>query len=242
MPTSTDRPSRRTGPRPGLTRERIVDAALELISADGLERLGMRPLAARMGVDPMSLYNHIPGKDALIGELQTRMAASLAVEPAGANALRRTLEQTTVSYRALALRYPDAFPLLFTRPLTTPGPRRPAEAVLETLRRAGCTPADAIQAMTVLFAFLNGYLLTEVANRPDLATRRLAGDPGPDAGMGGADGAFPRLAELAATAVDFDPDERFAEASAVVIDGLMRFVTDRRRTASPRTKRRDRHR
>ena len=47
-----------------LTRERILDAALRLVDEQGMAALSMRRLAAELGVDPMALYHHLPGKAA----------------------------------------------------------------------------------------------------------------------------------------------------------------------------------
>lgn len=58
------RPSR--GPRPGLSVERIVAAAIELADADGLAALSMRRVAERLGVGTMSLYTYVPTKAELI--------------------------------------------------------------------------------------------------------------------------------------------------------------------------------
>ncbi|MDT5111952.1 MAG: hypothetical protein QOE20_3842, partial [Mycobacterium sp.] len=56
-------PSRRAG---GLSRERIVAAAIELADADGLGALSMARLAERLGCGTMSLYRHVANKDELV--------------------------------------------------------------------------------------------------------------------------------------------------------------------------------
>src|SRR5580692_4793248 len=69
--------------RRALTRERVVAEALAIISADGASALGMRALAARLGVVPGALYRHVRGKeqlldfvlDAVLGEVDCRTGA-----------------------------------------------------------------------------------------------------------------------------------------------------------------------
>ncbi|AHH18038.1 putative transcriptional regulator, TetR family [Nocardia nova SH22a] len=57
-----------------LTRAAIVDTAIALADADGIEALSMRRIAERMGVGAMSLYRHIPNKDALLAEMTDEVA------------------------------------------------------------------------------------------------------------------------------------------------------------------------
>lgn len=56
----------RQRPRAGLSQDRIVAAAVELLDAEGLEALSMRTLAARMDTRATSLYRHVANKDELI--------------------------------------------------------------------------------------------------------------------------------------------------------------------------------
>ena len=73
-------------PRPPLTRERIVRAALELVDRSGLDALTMRRLGAALGVEAMSLYKHVPNKRAILDGIRELLiadfAASLPIEPA----------------------------------------------------------------------------------------------------------------------------------------------------------------
>ena len=59
-------PRRRAAGAERLSRERIVAAAIELADRDGIDSLSMRKLAQQLGVDPMSLYNHVSDKDDLL--------------------------------------------------------------------------------------------------------------------------------------------------------------------------------
>jgi AcrR family transcriptional regulator len=78
--------SRRTrGPKPGLTVERIVRAAIEVADAEGLAALSMRRVADQLGVGTMSLYTYVPGK----AELIDVMLDAVHAEPEAARARRR---------------------------------------------------------------------------------------------------------------------------------------------------------
>src|SRR5688572_5528682 len=69
-PTLSTRPTRRARARPGLTRERVLHAALQIVDSEGLDALSMRRLAAELGVQAMSLYSHLADKKALLDGLQ----------------------------------------------------------------------------------------------------------------------------------------------------------------------------
>ena len=58
--------ARNTSPRPPLTRERILQAAVRLADQKGLDALTMRRLGTELGVEAMSLYKHIANKDEIL--------------------------------------------------------------------------------------------------------------------------------------------------------------------------------
>ena len=74
--TSCPSPKRPRHRRTALTRERIVELALEIIDEDGLEAMNMRRLAADAGVKPMSLYHHFPNKRAILDAVGEKIAAA----------------------------------------------------------------------------------------------------------------------------------------------------------------------
>ncbi|MGB7962047.1 MAG: TetR family transcriptional regulator [Propionicimonas sp.] len=69
--------------RTPLSRDRVLAAAMKLVDAEGIPALTMRRLAADLGVEAMSLYHHVPGKErlldglteAVLGEINTAVAA-----------------------------------------------------------------------------------------------------------------------------------------------------------------------
>ena len=107
----TDAP---TTTREPLTRERVVEAALAFIDAHGVDALSMRKLGSELGVEAMSLYNHIPSKAALIDAvtelLYSEVLDSYDPQPDW------TWEQRTRSiahvYRQVALSHAESFSLM----------------------------------------------------------------------------------------------------------------------------------
>ncbi|MFE9401222.1 TetR/AcrR family transcriptional regulator C-terminal domain-containing protein [Streptomyces sp. NPDC006530] len=77
---------RRARPKAGLSRERVLDAALDLVDREGVASLTMRKLGAELGVEAMTLYHHVGNKgkllDALVGRVVRRAALGLPGGPA----------------------------------------------------------------------------------------------------------------------------------------------------------------
>src|SRR6202453_62735 len=159
---------RRAGSGSGkITREAVLAAALEIIDRDGVDALSMRRLARALDRDPMIIYRHAPGKDAVFDGVAETVLAQLEVDsadPDWAGQLRKVARR----FRALALAHPHVVPLIVTRPLATPlglrpvGPLRPLEDILTLLTRAGFGGPDALHIYRALFGFLHGHILDEL--------------------------------------------------------------------------------
>jgi TetR/AcrR family tetracycline transcriptional repressor len=183
---AADAPRRGRPPRgstPGLSRVRVLGEALALVDEEGVEEVSMRKLARRLAVDPMSLYNHVDNKDAILDGITELILAS-AEFPAPTSDLRTDLLELARAFRRAMLRHPRAAPLVLTRQLSSSQALAPTEIVLTTLRRAGLSPQDAVHAMRAMLAFLIGTLMREVS-------------AGPTFGAGDAEAIRSRRAELA---------------------------------------------
>src|SRR4051812_42212411 len=148
------------GSQPALSRERILQAALELADRDGLESLTMRRLAQELGVGAMSLYHHVPNKDELLGGM-IELVFSEIEPPAIGGDWKQALRRRALSTRAALGRHRWAVGLMESR--TTPGPAslRLHDAVLGCLREAGFSIELAIQAYSVQDAYIYGFALQE---------------------------------------------------------------------------------
>lgn len=140
--------------RAGLTREGVLRAALALADADGLDAVTMRRLAASLGVEAMSLYNHVPGKNELHAGLADLVWSDvdLAVDESDWRAALHRLCGS--AHRALL-----AHPWFFRLPLAAGGPARLAviDATLAHLERGGIPPATVFHALHVLDGHVYGY-------------------------------------------------------------------------------------
>lgn len=200
----------RRGGRAGLDRERVLRAALALIDRDGLDALSMRRLGAELGVEAMSIYNHVPDKEAILDGVCEVVLAELPA-PEGTGSWTARLRLGAIRFRELGLRHRNAFPLFATRPIGAHASSRAlAEATLAVLREAGFDAASAIMAYRTLVRYVLGFVLAEVAAAPH----------GRPAAAAAPDPAHPLFAEMLAGLEDDDPEALFTFGLDVLLAGL----------------------
>src|SRR2546429_6229625 len=130
-------PARRGAePRTPLNRDRVLLAALALADAGGIESLSMRKLGESVGVEAMSLYNHVPSKADLLDGLIDLVFSEIEL-PSGAAGWRTAMRKRAIAIRAVPARHRWAIRLARPRTLPGPAPPRPPQAVLVGLRPAG---------------------------------------------------------------------------------------------------------
>jgi TetR/AcrR family transcriptional regulator, tetracycline repressor protein len=148
-----------------LSRPRILAAALELVDQDGLEALTMRRLAEGLKVDPMSLYNHVDGKDALLDGLAEALWNEVQL-PDGKQGWMEVLRGFATSLRQLAHAHPHAYGLLFGRGVLPLPALQAIDVALEALERAGLNREQAAEMIRTLVAYATGYALLELSAAP----------------------------------------------------------------------------
>jgi AcrR family transcriptional regulator len=204
--------ARRTqGVAAGLSGDRILAAAVALVDRDGLDRFGVRRLAHELGVDPMSIYNHVKGKAALLDAISEAVLAETATDtddaPEAWDAIARW---TAHRYRATAYRHPHVAPLLATRPQTSPPALAALERLVTAMRTAGMPDRVAADAPMILFSFINGYLLAVLSGGKGDGPTVPAIDPV----------RYPTMAALTPSMADFGSAAEFDRMLDAVIDGI----------------------
>lgn len=164
----TPRRGRPPRTQPRLTPNAIVRAAVALAEADGLDRLTMRGLARRLDVDAMSLYNHVPGRPALLDAITRHVLTGIEL-PAPTGHLGTDIRGAAHAFRAATLRHPNCASLVLTRQLSSPAGLAPVDAVLGILTRAGLSPERAVHAVRAVLAYLVGTLLRETTSGPEFS-------------------------------------------------------------------------
>src|SRR3954454_10230669 len=125
---------RRRGREPALHLDRVVAAAVELADAEGMAALSMRRLARELGVAPMTLYGHVPGKGELADLMHDAVLAELYRDDEPAGNWRARLDTVARANFQLFRRHPWAVDLAGGRP--PPGPQRMRKREIE-LRAVG---------------------------------------------------------------------------------------------------------
>jgi AcrR family transcriptional regulator len=146
--------------RAPLSRERVLHAAVALADAGGFESLTMRKLAKELGVEAMSLYNHVASKDDLLDGMVDLVFAEIEPPPPGAD-WKAAMRTRAVSTREALGRHRWAIGLMEGRTSHGPANLRLHDAVLGCLRSAGFSLAMTVHAYSALDAYIYGFALQE---------------------------------------------------------------------------------
>ncbi|MBV9291977.1 MAG: TetR family transcriptional regulator [Frankiales bacterium] len=133
-----------------LSRELILDTAFALADREGIESVTMRAVAAKLGVEAMSLYHHVPNKKAILDGV-VDLLVKVAALPTGPVTAEEWIRGAAAGLRALAQQHPRLVPLFSLRalPLDDPGSAAPFEAGIAAFCAAGHTLADAYANLQV---------------------------------------------------------------------------------------------
>jgi TetR/AcrR family tetracycline transcriptional repressor len=159
---------RRAG-QPTLTRERILAAALQLIDARGLEALSMRRLGAELGVDPMTVYHHLPGKDAVVRGVVARVFDEMPL-PVAHGPWRDRVRSWALTYRALAGAHPNlVLRIVSDAAAVAIAAERINAPLYAALEASGLAPEYASRVADVIVDYINGFVLAEASHGPTQA-------------------------------------------------------------------------
>ncbi len=214
----------RSHSRTPLTRERVLQAALALADDSGIESLTMRKLGEAVGVEAMSLYNHVAGKADLLDGLIDLVFSEIEL-PRAADSWQTAMRKRAIAIRAALSRHRWAIGLMESR--TSPGPAtlRHHDAVLGCLRNAGFPVELAAHAYSALDSYIYGFALQErglpfdtPGETSELAQAMMAQFPADE---------YPHLAELTVEHVlqpGYDYGSEYEFGLDLIIDGLDRAM------------------
>src|SRR3954454_7525 len=153
-------PQTAVAPRAPLSRGRVLRAGLALADEQGIESLTMRKLGKAVGVEAMSLYNHVANKDDLLDGMIDHVFGEIEL-PAAADGWRTAMRRRAIVTRAVLSRHGWAIGLMESR--TSPGPAtlRHHDAVIGCLREGGFSLELAAHAYSALDAYIYGFALQE---------------------------------------------------------------------------------
>lgn len=234
MPTNRGHPTTLGTPNGGtassrrrqLDRQTVLGAALDLVDAEGLERLSMRRLAGRLGVEPMAIYRYAPGKQALLRGVVDQVLEHLDLDAAVGPDVVENLRACAWDFRRVVLGHPRAYPIVVANVFSlsvaqrSPAGLRWFERLFTILDGAGLEPDEAALAYQSYTGFLFGSLVVEL--------RRVVEDPEePEPGLKLGlhrlpASSFPHLRRALPLLATIDPEQAFAGGLEMVLEGLLR--------------------
>ena len=161
-----------------LDRDRILRTAIALADEGGLDALTMRRLAQKLGVEAMSLYHHVRGKEDLVGGMVDVVVAEMEVADAEGD-WKEALRRSAISAHDVLGRHPWAPGLIMSPQAGGDARLRYMDGLLGALRRGGCSAVLTHHAYHALDSHIVGFALWQASmsftaeELPELATTFL---------------------------------------------------------------------
>jgi AcrR family transcriptional regulator len=205
--------------REPLTRAQVIEAALRVMDEEGLEAVSMRRVAREVGVEAMSLYNHVRDKDDLFdGVVERIMAEFRFPEEPGSGDWTSFGRAIALEWRALLKAHPNVVALFAHRhkPMRSMESLRPMEVALHALREMGLPVEDSVRAFQVIGGYIMGYVMMETGRMftpgegddTEAFARSLPADE------------LPCIAAALPFMADCDVDAQFEFGLDLMLDGL----------------------
>ena len=152
-----------TKQREKLSRDRVVEAALRIMDTEGLDALTMRRVGRELGVEAMSLYNHVRDKDDLLDGIREHVLSQF-VDPGIEGPWEERARNAARTWREVLRSHPNTLVLISESKDSgmTPGAIRPTEITLRLLRETGLPEDDAVKAFCAFGGFIIGFVMIEV--------------------------------------------------------------------------------
>jgi AcrR family transcriptional regulator len=206
-----------------LNKDRVLRAALGLADKNGIESLTMRRLGEKLGVEAMSLYNHVANKDEILDGMVDAVFSEIDM-PASETGWRTAMRRRATSAREALTRHSWAIGLMESRSNPGPATLRHHDWVIGSLRRAGFSIAMAAHAFSVLDGYIYGFTLQELSlpfrtseELEEVAESIFSQLPADE---------YPYFTEMAmehALKPGYDYGDEFEFGLDLILDGLERF-------------------
>jgi TetR/AcrR family tetracycline transcriptional repressor len=166
--------------RAKISREEILLSALALIDEDGVQGVSMRRLGHRLGVEAMSLYNHVRDKEAVLEGVIALLVQKVPIPKASDN-WRRDVSSFARGWRRVLSEHPRAGVLFASREVLTEDSREHIAFILRALSQAIPQVLDRIYAFVAIENFLFGHLVAQTNSIQDESAHFLSTLDIPDA-------------------------------------------------------------
>lgn len=205
---------RRRGRPPTIDREAVLETAIRLLDAEGVEALTMRRLASELGVSAMTPYRYVGSKDELLMVLVDRLAARLVYPPRPPDPRGVILVLWSTIYDSLA-QHPWVPEVLARRRLMAPSVLDAIEEIHKALRDAGLSIEASVRAYRLMWNFTLGSLLVRAGASSEgrSVQRELRGGPDPER--------YPMLAEAATAWAVAHGRDTYRDDLGALLDALL---------------------
>jgi AcrR family transcriptional regulator len=227
-----ERPSR--GPKPALTLDVVVDAAVGLADREGITALSMRKVAAELGVGTMSLYRYVPGKGELLDLMLDRVYApgdDLA-KMAGED-WRTAMERVGLTTYQLYRDHPWLLQVNQSRPLLGPNALLGFDVALAALDGLGLNSQERVGVISTLDAFITGIarhhvLLQQASEESGISDEAFWAAQTPVIETAMASGCYPHVFALSEDAFSMAAEQILTFGLTRLLDGVESYITHRR--------------
>lgn len=162
-------------PNPRLSVDRVLDAALAIIDADGLDKLSMRRLGAALGVDPMAVYHHVPNKRAIVAAVVRRVLEAMP-QPTPTDPWEQRVHSWAGALRALVLAHPALAHEILVDPAAagSTAAQDATRSLHQAITDAGVPADDVAPCADLVVDFVNGATLAAASPAMGPDDRRRA--------------------------------------------------------------------
>lgn len=229
--------SRPTDGRQPLTRDQIVEAALRIVDAEGLDALSMRRLGTELGVGATSVYWHVRNKDQLLGLVTDRIIGEIVAESPRVEGWREQLTEIARTFRTVFARHRNVAAIMAEQVTVGANTLSAVEEIVGILRAAGFEGPRLVLAYVTVFNWASAFVVFEARQSPPAgvsveemqvafadALRRLPPDR------------FPNLLSTVDDTARIGGDDQFEYGLARLLDGI-ELDLERSRVTPPASRR-----
>jgi AcrR family transcriptional regulator len=223
-PSTRHRSTRDRPAKAPLSEEAVVDAALAILSSDGLEAVTMRRVAAALDTSASALYVYVSGREGLLHAMLDRVTTTVDLEAPDPTRWRAQLHSLLGRIHQALVAHPGIAAMTLADPPSTQAVLRVTENLLGILLAGGLDAQDAAWACDIFVLLVTGAAREDDVRRPrgrSADDQRHQVDELYQSFVRLPLDQFPLLAAHAASMVAGDSSQRFRFAIDVVIDGVV---------------------
>jgi AcrR family transcriptional regulator len=236
-----DRTQPTRGPKPGLTPDDVVQAAMQIADEEGLAAVTMHAVAARLGFTTMAIYRYFPNKEALFDAIVDAGMGKPPHPKEPRGDWRAELTQWAFAKRAMLCARPWLAELPFVAAPHGPNWLSWLEAVIDSLSGTGLGSADMGEMLSIIDGYTRGASDTAISlaqsRARGISAQEWAAAVGADLGRAIGDPRFPNFAALLTSPTDGQPrtmDESFNFGIQRVLDGIELYINSVKDRSGPR--------